>query len=73
MYDVAFCVRRVDLADDEYRSILHYMDKMSRKDHNDGDIIETISMTPSYIFGVVDRDDVLYKMFKYHEWVEWNE
>lgn len=73
MYDIAFCVKREDLTDEEYRVLWHYMDRMSHKDHKDGDIIETISMTPTYIFGVIDRDDSLYKYLKYHDDVEWNE
>lgn len=75
MYDISFCVKRKELNNEEYNKVLNYMFKMSHKEYNDGDVVEDVRMTSTYIFGTIDRDDALYKYLicRDIDGLEWNE
>lgn len=76
MYDISFCVKRKDLSQEEYNYIWKYMDRIPNKDYEDDDQgIENIHLTQSYVFGTIDRNDVLhdYLSVRKIKGLEWNE
>jgi hypothetical protein len=70
---ISFCVKRNDLNDKEYDTIIRYSMQISHKHYEDEDIIEDIHMTYTYIFGTIDRNDSLYRYLSKIDVVEFNE